>query len=83
MRAVVAGWLGVLCAQRADAQSLERFDFERGAMGTRFRVVLYAPDSTHAVNAASAAFDRIEQLDASLSDYDPTSELSRLLLVNY
>jgi thiamine biosynthesis lipoprotein len=57
---------------------LERFAFDRMAMGTRFRLVLYAPSDAVATRAASAAFDRIRALDALLSDYDPKSELSRL-----
>ena len=47
-------------------------------MGTMFRLVLYAPDAETAERAASAAFARIDALNAILSDYDPASELSRL-----
>jgi len=47
-------------------------------MGTRFGVVLYAPDAARAEAAAAAAFERIAEIDARLSDYDPDSELSRL-----
>jgi thiamine biosynthesis lipoprotein len=56
----------------------ERFAFERAAMGTRFRIVLHAPDARVAQAAASAALDRVAELDALLSDYDEGSELSRL-----
>lgn len=60
-----------------DAQT-ERFEFERAAMGTTFRIVLYAADQERARRAAEAAFDRIQDLDRTLSDWKPDSELSRL-----
>jgi thiamine biosynthesis lipoprotein len=47
-------------------------------MGTGFRIVLYAPEKRLADSAAEAAFARIDQLNAILSDYDPNSELSKL-----
>lgn len=70
---------GAGCATALTEQpELHRFEFERPRMGTLFRVVLYAPDAPTANSAAEAAFDRIDQLNATLSDYDPQSELSRL-----
>lgn len=47
-------------------------------MGTLFRIKLYAVDEQQAQRGFRAAFDRIEQLDAILSDYRPNSELNRL-----
>jgi thiamine biosynthesis lipoprotein len=47
-------------------------------MGTLFRIVLYALDSTQALGAAQAGFSRVAQLDSLLSDYIPGSELNRL-----
>ncbi|MBZ0171338.1 MAG: FAD:protein FMN transferase, partial [Phycisphaerales bacterium] len=44
----------------------------------RVRVVLYAVDEPAAAAAATRAFERIEALDAVMSDYRPDSELSRL-----
>ena len=55
-----------------------RFEYAAPAMGTRFRLVLYAPDRALADRAAAAAFARIAALDACLSDYAPTSELNTL-----
>ena len=76
---VVVGLLGAtLCAPTVGAQTLERFEFEHGAMGTAFRIALYATDADHAERAASAAFQRIDEIDEALSDYKPTSEISRL-----
>ena len=56
----------------------KRFEFRDQAMGTDFRIVLYARDAELAEGAAEAAFARIHELDAKLTDYDPGSELSRL-----
>ena len=46
-------------------------------MGVRVRVVVYA-DSATGSRAASAAFARIAELDAALSDYRAGSEINRL-----
>ncbi|MCH2100769.1 MAG: sulfatase-like hydrolase/transferase [Planctomycetes bacterium] len=58
--------------------SLERFEQARTAMGTQFRVVLYAPDSAHATQGFRAAFAQIEQVEQIFSDYLPTSEVVQL-----
>ena len=47
-------------------------------MGTTARVVLYAADEAEAARVSAAAFARVAALDATLSDYKPESELSRL-----
>jgi thiamine biosynthesis lipoprotein len=47
-------------------------------MGTRFTITLYAPDEASAGRATNAAFKRVEELDATMSDYRETSELMRL-----
>jgi thiamine biosynthesis lipoprotein len=47
-------------------------------MGTGFRIVIYSPTTQRADEAAEAAWARIDQLEAELSDYQATSELSRL-----
>ncbi|MEW6157870.1 MAG: FAD:protein FMN transferase [Verrucomicrobiota bacterium] len=60
------------------AESLERFEFTKPEMGLPFRIVLYASNAGHAETAARAAFARIEQLNAILSDYEYDSELSAL-----
>ena len=56
----------------------QRFNFTRPAMGTTFHIACYAADEKTASSAAEAAFRRIEELDAALSDYVETSELRRL-----
>src|SRR5437879_2192879 len=57
---------------------LQRYAFTEPHMGTTFRIVLYAPDKETAEKAAQAAFARIAELNAIMSDYQPTSELMRL-----
>jgi thiamine biosynthesis lipoprotein len=47
-------------------------------MGTTARIVLYAAEEAEAEAALDAAFARIAELDAKLSDYQPESELMRL-----
>ena len=46
-------------------------------MGTLVRIKLYAPDESAGDAAFRAAFARIAELDAALSDYKPDSELNR------
>jgi thiamine biosynthesis lipoprotein len=47
-------------------------------MGTLVRIVLYAPSTTAGEAAAQAAFARIADLDARLSDYRDDSEVAAL-----
>jgi thiamine biosynthesis lipoprotein len=56
----------------------ERFEFTQIQMGMPFKIVVYAPDEDSANAAVRAAYARIRQLNAVMSDYDPESELMRL-----
>lgn len=58
--------------------ALARFSHKEPHMGVEFEVVLYAATSTQANEALRRAMARIAELDKALSDYDLTSELSRL-----
>lgn len=60
------------------AHPLQRFEFTRLCMGVQTRIIAYAPEKAGAETAAVAAFNRIEELDAALSDYRRASELNRL-----
>ena len=60
------------------AADLQSFEAVEPHMGTLVRIQLYAADTTQANQAFRAAFDRIAQLDAALSDYQPESEVNRL-----
>ena len=71
----------VACARGAgadDPAGLQRFAFTEPHIGTLFQLVLFAPEPAAAQAAAQAAFARIAELNRSLSDYDPASEVSRL-----
>ena len=63
---------------RAAEPPLSRFSFTEPHMGTRFEIILYAPDEAAANQAAKAAFKRIAELDDIMSDYRPASELMQL-----
>ena len=65
-------------AAAAGEPELGRFQFTRTEMAVPIKIVLYATDGVAASKAAEAAFSRIHQLNAILSDYDPQSELRRL-----
>ncbi len=60
------------------SQPLGRFEYTEPKMGTEFRLIFYAPSQEKADQTAQAAFDRVDALNKILSDYDPSSELSRL-----
>ncbi|WP_437227105.1 FAD:protein FMN transferase [Planctomicrobium sp. SH661] len=60
------------------ADKLERFEFVQIRMGIPVRILVYAPNSTSAIQASDAAYERIRQIDRALSDYDPESEIVRL-----
>src|SRR5882672_1137799 len=57
---------------------LTRFTFTEPHMGTRFKLIVYAPDEKTANAGAKAAFARVAQLDGIRRDFRPTSELMRL-----
>ena len=57
---------------------LTRYEYSEIIMGVEGRIVLYAQDEPQARAAARAAFDRMAQLDAVLSDYRADSEAMRL-----
>jgi thiamine biosynthesis lipoprotein len=64
----------------ADARqaALKPHEYALARMGTMFRIVLYDADDARAGSAAMAAFDRIEEIEAVLSDYREESEVSSL-----
>jgi thiamine biosynthesis lipoprotein len=56
----------------------QRFEYSEVAMGGRARIVVYAQDRAMAERACRDAFARIAFLEDIMSDYRPTSEISRL-----
>ncbi len=63
---------------RTPEPSLVRREYTATHMGLPWRMVLFASNANAADSAAEAAFKRIAELNSILSDYEPTSELSRL-----
>ena len=55
-----------------------RFEYSKIYMGMKTRLVVYASDETHAVNACRAALRAIGRVDDVASDYRKDSELMRL-----
>lgn len=74
----MAGWklAAIWLALFAAALAQERREFVEPHMGTLFRIVVYSVEP--ATTAARAAFDRVAELNRAFSDYEETSELSRL-----
>src|ERR1700761_854701 len=68
--------LAVLLAQVAAAQ--QRYRETHAAMGTVFTLELYARDESTAAQLSQEAFDVIDRVDDELSNYKPSSELSRI-----
>ena len=60
------------------AGAQEHLAYTQPAMGTVFRIELYADDKVAAERGVAAAFKRIDEINAIASDYLPESELSRL-----
>ena len=56
----------------------KRHEFVEKHMGADFRIVLYACKENLERKATDAAFAEVVRLNAILSDYDASSELSRL-----
>ena len=82
---LLGAWFGLATLAGAasnpdSAGKLSRFEFVETHMGSSFKVLFYSTDATTARRASRLAFDRIAALDATLSDYQPESELSRLSL---
>lgn len=59
-----------------------RFEFEEPHMGTVFRVMVYDADKEAAITAATAAFKRVRELEAVMSDYSSSSEVMKLCAAN-
>lgn len=77
------GWLHsvtviVFTGLVASTPGPQRFEAVEPHMGTLVRVTVYTRDEQTARRAFRAAFDRIGDLDRTLSDYRPDSELNLL-----
>jgi thiamine biosynthesis lipoprotein len=60
------------------AGRLERFEYVQVHMGTRARLVVFAKDEDTAVEACTAAYRRVAELEQICTDYRKSSELMQL-----
>jgi thiamine biosynthesis lipoprotein len=65
-------------ARPPQAAALQRFEAVEPHMGTLVKITVFTTDEQAARKAFRAGFDRIGDLDATLSDYVADSELSRI-----
>jgi thiamine biosynthesis lipoprotein len=71
--------LAAVCSLSSSAQpTLQRFHQTHAAMGTIFTIDLNVSDQATAEQDMDLAFDEIDRLEALLSNYRPSSELSRI-----
>ncbi|MEN9020650.1 MAG: FAD:protein FMN transferase [Verrucomicrobiales bacterium] len=61
-----------------EADSTTRFEGVHSTMGTKFHTILYAHSEAQAKEALDTVATRLNSLNASLSDYVTSSEVSRL-----
>ncbi len=76
--ASLGGLVLAMLSCQATEPALQRFTYVEKHMGTRFKIILYAPDEETANRAAKAAWERVTFLDDTMTDYRSTSELMRL-----
>jgi thiamine biosynthesis lipoprotein len=60
------------------SQKLERFEYAQVHMGVVTRLVVYAKDEQTAVEACTAAYRRVAELEQIFTDYRKSSELMQL-----
>ncbi|GAA4468345.1 FAD:protein FMN transferase [Nibrella saemangeumensis] len=77
MKRLLVFFMVCLCSFGVLAQS-QRYTFERGLMGTQFRLIFYAPDSVTAKQAVRAVYAHMDTLNQIMSDYLDGSEINRL-----
>ena len=56
----------------------QRQEFFHPQMGTLFQIIVYTPDSNYARQVSNLAFAHIDSLNQTFSDYQESSEISRL-----
>jgi thiamine biosynthesis lipoprotein len=78
LKALAALAIMLATATHAPKATLQRFDSVEPHMGTLVRITVYTASPDEAREAFRAGFDRIRELDDTLSDYKPDSELSEI-----
>lgn len=75
-RALVGPGLLLASIAASETPPPRRFSAEQIHFGSLVRITVYARESSQAVRAFQAAFERIDELGRRLSDYRPDSELN-------
>lgn len=71
-------WAPVAQTQSDGAQQQQLYRESHAAMGTVFTLELYAPNAERAEEVTELAFEEVDRLEALLSNYQASSELSRI-----
>lgn len=78
----IALYVVITCLQagfgQAQTKPLLLFHDVHSAMGSEFTIDLYAPDQESAQQWMQLSFDEVDRIEALLSNYRPSSELSRI-----
>jgi FAD:protein FMN transferase len=70
--------IGMFLSTTVSARPLQRFEFQKNLMGTKFRLLFYASAGQKAQSFADRVFARLDHLDQVMSDYKADSELMQL-----
>ena len=65
-------------ASHAQTKAPQSFHVAHKAMGSEFTIDLYAPNAETAAQLAQPCFDEVDRIEELLSNYRPSSELSRI-----
>ncbi len=66
------------CGYSQTAPRTQLYTYRHPAMGTEFTVYLYASNEASARAASDDVFDEVDRIEQELSNYRPSSELSRI-----
>ncbi|GJQ28570.1 MAG: thiamine biosynthesis lipoprotein ApbE [Phycisphaerae bacterium] len=75
---MIRAWMVMVLGVLAACAPLKRYEFARVCMGVEARVTLYAGSPAAAELAAAEAFGELARLDAMMSDYRPSSQVSAM-----
>jgi len=80
---VLLAGAGCQSSRKKGDNTLQRFTYYKGAMGTVFTITLHAADEATGKLVADTAFARVVELNDLMTDYDRDSELMRFCLAPY
>ncbi|MFN3667570.1 MAG: FAD:protein FMN transferase, partial [Sediminibacterium sp.] len=71
-------FLLLICTTNSVNAQLKKYVFEAEKMGSPLRIIMMCDDSAKAAKLAKQAYALTDSINAIISDYDTSSELSRL-----